>query len=43
MPKDTLAIATLVRESGLDIDFFQMLLDENSKYQVTVYDGMRKK
>mgnify|MGYP003667707803 FL=1 len=42
LPKDTLAIATLVRDHGLDIDFFQMLLDENSKYQITVYDGMRK-
>jgi len=42
LPKDTLAIATLVQEAGLDVDFFQMLLDENSKYQVTVYDGMRK-
>jgi UDPglucose 6-dehydrogenase len=42
LPKDTSAIATLVREAGLDINFFQMLLDENDKYQVTVYDGMRK-
>ena len=42
LPKDTSAIATLVREAGLYIDFFQMLLDENDKYRVTVYDGMRK-
>tara|TARA_B100002019_G_scaffold288103_1_gene301192 strand:+ start:351 stop:1151 length:801 start_codon:yes stop_codon:yes gene_type:complete len=42
LPKDTSAIATLAREASLDIDFFQMLLDENDKYRVTVYDGMRK-
>ena len=42
LPKDTLAIATLVREASLDVDFFQMLLDENDKYKITVYEGMRK-
>tara|TARA_R110002074_G_scaffold205825_1_gene374217 strand:- start:1022 stop:1822 length:801 start_codon:yes stop_codon:yes gene_type:complete len=42
LPKDTLAIATLVKELGLDIKFFKTLLEENDKYQTTVYDGMRK-
>ena len=42
LPKDTLALATLVKEYGLDIDFFRMILEENKKYKVTVYDGMRK-
>jgi UDPglucose 6-dehydrogenase len=42
LPKDTLAIAKLVERLNLDIDFFKMILDENKKYKVTVYDGMRK-
>jgi UDPglucose 6-dehydrogenase len=42
LPKDTLAISKLVEEKNLDIDFFKMILEENSKYKVTVYDGMRK-
>ncbi len=42
LPKDTLAIAKLVEKLGLDIDFFKMILEENQKYKVTVYDGMRK-
>lgn len=42
LPKDTLAIAKLVEKLGLDIGFFKMILDENKKYKVTVYDGMRK-
>jgi UDPglucose 6-dehydrogenase len=42
LPKDTLAIAKLVEKLNLDIGFFKMILDENKKYKVTVYDGMRK-
>ena len=42
LPKDTLAIAKLVEKLGLDVDFFKMILKENQKYKVTVYDGMRK-
>jgi UDPglucose 6-dehydrogenase len=42
LPKDTLAIAKLVEKLNLDVDFFKMILDENGKYKVTVYDGMRK-
>jgi UDPglucose 6-dehydrogenase len=42
LPKDTLAIARLVKKLGLDIDFFETILKENSKYKITVYDGMRK-
>tara|TARA_R110002012_G_scaffold282422_1_gene472138 strand:+ start:5232 stop:6029 length:798 start_codon:yes stop_codon:yes gene_type:complete len=42
LPKDTLAIAKLVQKLNLDIDFFDMILKENKKYKVTVYDGMRK-
>jgi UDPglucose 6-dehydrogenase len=43
LPKDTLAIATMIEEEGLDIDFFKMILSENSKYKATVYEGMREK
>tara|TARA_R110002124_G_scaffold116400_9_gene272876 strand:+ start:16802 stop:17599 length:798 start_codon:yes stop_codon:yes gene_type:complete len=42
LPKDTLAIAKLVEKLDLDVDFFKMILEENQKYKVTVYDGMRK-
>ena len=42
LPKDTLAIAKLVEKLGLDVDFFRTILEENKKYKVTVYDGMRK-
>jgi UDPglucose 6-dehydrogenase len=42
LPKDTLAIAKLVKNLGLDIDFFESILKENAKYKITVYDGMRK-
>jgi len=42
LPKDTLAIAKLVKKLGLDIGFFETILKENSKYKITVYDGMRK-
>jgi len=42
LPKDTLAIAKLVEKLGLDIEFFKTILEENKKYKVTVYDGMRK-
>tara|TARA_Y100000592_G_C5445196_1_gene305624 strand:- start:233 stop:1030 length:798 start_codon:yes stop_codon:yes gene_type:complete len=42
LPKDTLAIAKLVEKLNLDVDFFKMILDENKKYKITVYDGMRK-
>ena len=41
LPKDTLAIAKLVEKLGLDIEFFKMILEENKKYKITVYDGMR--
>jgi|TARA_R110002012_G_scaffold305775_4_gene510035 UDPglucose 6-dehydrogenase len=42
LPKDTLAIAKLVEKNNLDVNFFKMILEENKKYKVTVYDGMRK-
>ena len=42
LPKDTLAIAKLVEKLDLDVNFFTTILEENKKYKVTVYDGMRK-
>jgi UDPglucose 6-dehydrogenase len=42
LPKDTKAIAYLCKRNGLDIDFFQTILNENDKYKITVYEGMRK-
>ena len=42
LPKDTAALAALCKDKNLNIDFFQMLLDENAKYETTVYEGMRK-
>ena len=42
LPKDTKAIAALCRSLDLDVDFFECLLRENKKYEVTVPKGMRK-
>jgi len=42
LPKDTKAIVSLCKQMNIDVDFFQMLIDENNKYKVTVFDGMRK-
>jgi UDP-glucose 6-dehydrogenase len=42
LPKDTKAMASLCREKGLDVDFFDNILKENAKYKVTVFKGMRK-
>lgn len=42
LPKDTSAIASMTKELGLDIDFFDMILSENEKYKTTVFNGMRK-
>ena len=42
LPKDTSAIASLVEDLGLDIDFFKLIITENNKYKTTVFKGMRK-
>jgi len=42
LPKDTKAIDFLCKDSGVDVEFFNMLLKENSKYETTVFKGMRK-
>ena len=41
LPKDTSAIASLVKELNIDVKFFDMILSENEKYKTTVFNGMR--
>ena len=42
LPKDINAIDNLCSQLNIDVSFFKMLMDENNKYKVTVYEGMRK-
>jgi len=42
LPKDTRTIAAMVETLHLDVDFFKTLLRENSKYKMTVFEGMRE-
>tara|TARA_R110000824_G_scaffold19196_1_gene74723 strand:+ start:1075 stop:1872 length:798 start_codon:yes stop_codon:yes gene_type:complete len=42
LPKDTRTIAAMVNSLELDVDFFKTLLQENSKYKITVFEGMRE-
>tara|TARA_R100001594_G_scaffold99773_1_gene134315 strand:+ start:3521 stop:4315 length:795 start_codon:yes stop_codon:yes gene_type:complete len=39
LPKDTRAMAYLAKDTV--VEFFDCLINENSKYKVTVFDGMR--
>lgn len=41
LPKDTDALAKLFRDKGLDVKLIQSIIDDNSKYRPTVFDGMR--
>ena len=42
LPKDTAAIASLVKELNLDMNLFDVIEQENKKFKTTVFDGMRK-
>lgn len=42
LPKDTAAIAALVKEMGMPIELFQAVVNDNKKYKTTVFEGMRK-
>jgi UDPglucose 6-dehydrogenase len=42
LPKDTKAMDHLIKKMGIDVEFFEDILKENGKYEITVYDGMRK-
>ena len=41
LPKDTKAMDYLVKQLGLDVEFFGHILTENEKYCITVPNGMR--
>ena len=42
LPKDTLAMATFVKELKLDLTLFETIDAENKKFKTTVFNGMRK-
>ena len=42
LPKDVSAIASLSKKLDINVDFFDDILRENDKYEVTVFEGMRK-
>jgi UDP-glucose 6-dehydrogenase len=42
LPKDTLAMASFVKELKLDMKLFETIDGENKKFKTTVFDGMRK-
>jgi len=42
LPKDTAAMAALVKELGLDMNLFETIEKENKKFKTTVYEGMRQ-
>ena len=42
LPKDTSAIAAFVKDKDLEIDLFQAIVDDNNRYEKTVFEGMRK-
>ncbi|MFH1077810.1 MAG: hypothetical protein V1745_00795 [Patescibacteria group bacterium] len=41
LPKDTKALAALVRKLGLDLKLFETIVEENDKFKRTVPKGMR--
>jgi UDPglucose 6-dehydrogenase len=42
LPKDTAAIAAFVEDHGLSMELFKAIVDDNNKYERTVFEGMRK-
>lgn len=42
LPKDTAALAAFAKELNLNMDLFHVIDEENKKFKVTVFDGMRK-
>jgi len=42
LPKDVLAMQTFCQQLELPYNFFRNLDDENNKFDITVFDGMRK-
>jgi len=41
LPKDTRAFKNLIKDLKLDLDFFETVDKDNSKFTATVFDGMR--
>ena len=41
LPKDTSAMASFVKEKGLDLELFNVIENENKKFKKTVFKGMR--
>lgn len=41
LPKDTTAFAAFVRSQGLDLGLFELIVNENKKLKLTVFNGMR--
>lgn len=41
LPKDTNAIAALVKEHSISAKLFDAIVDDNKNYETTVFDGMR--
>ncbi len=41
LPKDTQAFAALVKQMGLDLKLFELIVEENKKFKKTVPEGMR--
>ena len=41
LPKDTLAIASLMQEKNIDLKLIRTIHDDNEKFLTTVFDGMR--
>ena len=42
LPKDTSAMTAFVKDNGLAIELFQAIIDDNNRYEKTVFEGMRK-
>ncbi|HPI82338.1 MAG TPA: hypothetical protein PK122_03855 [Candidatus Paceibacterota bacterium] len=42
LPKDTAALARLVKDLKLDLALFETIENENKKFRTTVFEGMRK-
>ena len=42
LPKDTSAIAAFAKDNDLSMKLFETIVDDNNKYEKTVFEGMRK-
>jgi len=42
LPKDIKELAFISKELKTDVEFFDIILEENEKYKTTVFEGMRK-